>query len=235
MEDSWSAPVRRTAGYRHVATPAFAVGVGAALLLLVVDELTIPQAAALRTAAAGGVLLLGVLARTAISLGGVATADFVVRRGGTSAATELAARVHVSGMRLAGLVLGVTTLAAGSALWLATRAGVADRLVAVTVGACLTLRSPLFGKTWAAMTTAAGGGLVMLVAGYHLAVGPPGLVQLAPIAAALVCGVFLLIAESPALGAGFGGRLLRLLESTAVIAMMCAVAAAYGLLDAAVD
>jgi hypothetical protein len=212
------------------AAVAAVFGVAAAFLYVTTgydpEHLTGP-----RIAAAVAVVLLGLVSRVSIAQGGFATADFIVRNSGVIGADAIGSRLRAAEVRLAGIVLTLGVVATGSGWWLTSYGETADRLVAALVGVCLVLRSRLFEQTWPAVPLAVLGAGVVGVAGYHLVTDrPTGLMWLTPVAVASAFGALLAVLKGlpiRTVPSGPGRRLLYWGETTAMIAMICALANAF--------
>jgi type VII secretion integral membrane protein EccD len=207
-----------------------AAGVGAgAATLAGADPL-----AGVRVATAGAVLLVGVLPRLALSAGGLAGADYRVRRHGLLAGEELARRIAQSHTLLFGGVLGTAVLAAAGGGLLAASGSVWDRLLAAAVGLALVLRSRVFSQVPQIVPLRAagllllglsGGLVVQEVAARHpAAVGLPAVVMAGAVAACLVPRTEIARARLR--------QLLDRAEPVAVAAMVGLAAAALGGLGA---
>jgi hypothetical protein len=179
-------------------------------------------------AAVFGVLLLGLVSRVSIALGGFATADFLVCNRSVLGPDAIDRRMRAAELRLAGLILALGLVAAGSGWWLATYGGPADRLVAGLVGICLMLRSRLFDQTRAGIGLAVAGAICLGLAIYRLlADRPTGWLWLTPLAVAVAFGALLAVFKGLSAGGMPGGAARQLLywgETTAMIAMICALA-----------
>jgi hypothetical protein len=184
-----------------------------------------------RAAAAVAVILLGLVSRLSIAQGGFATADFIVRNSGVFGVDAIGSRLRTAELRLAGIVLTLGIVATGSGWWLTAYGGTADRLVAALVGVCLVLRSRLFERTWPAVPLAVAGAAGLGFAGYRLFTErPTGLMWLTPLAVALAFGALLAVLKglpTRNMPSGPGRQLLYWGETTAMIAMICALANAF--------
>ncbi|WP_238016521.1 hypothetical protein KZZ52_27835 [Dactylosporangium sp. AC04546] len=233
---SWLQQERnRRAPMRWYARPVAAAGAVLALAaggIALADRPDWPVPVVFRIGAVLAVMLLGALPRVAISAGGLATADFRVRSAGDDPG-EVAHRLRVAGRAFGWLVAAVTVAGASWAAWLALHGTPGDRILAVLVGVCLVVRSRLFDAGWAAAPAVAGAAVAVL--GLVRLVTEPGpLPGLLPTIAGVVTGAVLGTAHAVLSWQGRGRRrVLRWLEVTSVVAMICAAAVSIGLVDAA--
>src|SRR5690606_12055787 len=134
--DDWAAP--------HVAALVPVAGAGAvaaATALAGLDPMTGP-----RLAAVAAVLLVGVLPRASLTVGGLASADYLLRQQGHLSSEELAARIRRSSALLHGAIWGTATVAAAAGAVLAVIDSPWDRLLGGVVGVALLLRSRVFSQ-----------------------------------------------------------------------------------------
>lgn len=124
-----------------LAPVAAAGAVAAAAELAGLDPATGP-----RLAAVAAVLLVGVLPRASLTVGGLASADYLVRQQGRMSSEELTARIRRSSALLHGAIWGTAGVAVGSGVLLGLSASVWDRLLGVAVGLALLLRSRVFSQ-----------------------------------------------------------------------------------------
>jgi len=177
------------------------------------------------------VLLVGVLPRTSLTVGGLAGADYRVRNFGLVTADELAARIRqstallhggIAGVSVAGLAVGLV-LTAGTSTW--------DRLLGLCVGLALVLRSRVFSRVPHILPLRAAG-LVVLVAQALRAMreGPgagPGLVVLAALLATVLV-VLSAVPLSDVARARFK-QVLNVAEMAVVVALVAMAAGALGI------
>jgi type VII secretion integral membrane protein EccD len=146
----------------------------------------------LRLAAVLGVLLVGVLPRVSLIVGGLASADYQVRYVGVLDRDALVRRFHRSRAMLHGGVVGVVGTAAVAAYLLGERTGW-DRALAVATGAALLLRSRVFSQTPFIVPVRLAGLGVLVVQGLRFLQAAPQLrpwtVALGAFGAALLVGV----------------------------------------------
>ena len=102
--------------------------------------------AGVRLAAVAAVLVVGVLPRVSLTIGGLASADYRVRNHGLVTSEALAARIAQSDALLYGSLLGVAVLGAATGGLLAGSELLWDRLLGVMAGAALVLRSRVFSR-----------------------------------------------------------------------------------------
>lgn len=170
------------------------------------------------------VLVVGVLARVSLTVGGLAGEDYRVRRGGTVTADALGARIRESAALLYGglaaaCVTGVTAglvLTAGDALW--------DRLLGLAVGLGLVLRSRVFSRVPQIVPLRAAGLAVLAAQGLTVAARWP------VAAAGLAFTMLVLISAIPLSDVARARvkQLLNLAETAVVVAMVALLAGALG-------
>jgi hypothetical protein len=208
-----------------------AVGAAAAIGIAAFAHGGRPSGAVMRWVAVLAVLALGAIARLAVSMDGLASADYLVRTSGT-AGWERERRTAGARGRLTGAAVGVAAVAGAAGGWLAFAGVAIDHLVAVLVGLCLIVRSRLFQSALAAGSLVAAGGVVLVLGALHLVVNPPGALDaLVPLAAALVMDLVLNGTAAVPDGATVAERVLYRAESSAVTAMVCTAATAMGFSD----
>jgi type VII secretion integral membrane protein EccD len=101
---------------------------------------------AVRVAAVGAVLVVGVLPRLSLTIGGLAGDDYRVRTFGLVSDERLAARIRQSNALLQGTILGVAAVGGGAAALLVVTGDRWDRWLAALVGLALVLRSRVFSR-----------------------------------------------------------------------------------------
>ncbi|MET7401852.1 hypothetical protein ABZS66_51065 [Dactylosporangium sp. NPDC005572] len=215
------------------------IAAGAALLAVAVAGIVLadrpggPELTMFRVGAVLAVLLLGALPRVAISAGGLAAADFRVRSANEDPA-EVARRLRAAGRAFGWLAASAAVAGASWAGWLAVHGTPVDRVLVVLVGICLVVRSRLFDQGWAGAVPAVAGAVIVVVAVVRMVTDPGPLPGLLPTVAGVVTGAVLGTAQTLMSRHGPGRRrLLRWLEVTAVVAMVCAAAVSVGLVEAA--
>ena len=189
-----------------------------------------PSLPAMRVEVMLAVLALGVLPRFGVTLGGLAAADFLVRSRGDLSQAELSRRVRSSGMRLAGVALGLAVVASIGGYELAAHGGGADQLAATLAGLCMIVRSRLLERTWTGVALAVAG---LAVCFDQLIVEPStsGL-RVEPLVAAVLVGLLLAVMQTRrSRPSGGRMRMLHWAEATGVMAMVCTTAVASGLLS----
>ena len=206
---------------------AAGAGVGAAALAGA-DPL-----AGVRVVAVGAVLLVGVLPRVSLTVGGVASADYRVRQQGLVTGEELARRIGQSNALLYGGLLGTAALGTAAGALLVAGGTTWDRLLAVAVGAALVLRSRVFSRVPQIVPLRVAGLLVLALAGAAAADAVPALRPwTVPLAAAVVAGA--VVAGAVPLSEVARARVRQLLnraELGAVGAVVTLAAAALGGFD----
>lgn len=120
---------------------AAAGGVAATAELLGLDPLTGP-----RVAAVTAVLLVGVLPRASLTVGGLASADYLVRQHGQMSQSELTDRIRRSSALLHGAIWGTAGMVVTAAVLLALSDAPWDLVLGAVVGVALLLRSRVFSQ-----------------------------------------------------------------------------------------
>jgi type VII secretion integral membrane protein EccD len=180
--------------------------------------------AGVRVDAVLAVLVVGVLVRVSLTVGGLAGEDYRVRRGGMVTAEALAARIRQStallygGLAaacLAGAVTGLV-LTSGDALW--------DRLLGLATGLGLLLRSRVFSRVPQIVPLRVAGLAVLAAQGLEVA-------QRWPVVTAVMASTVLVTASAVPLSDVARARvkqLLNLAELAVVVAMIALLAGALG-------
>jgi type VII secretion integral membrane protein EccD len=142
----------------HVAALAMAAGAG----VLTASAATIwPPLTPARLAGALAVLVIGVLPRVSVSVGGLATADYRVRKSALITQQDLADRVRESNALLFGGILGAALVGALAGAELTGSGSVWDRLFGLSVAAGLLLRSRVFSQIQHIAPLRAAGAIVL--------------------------------------------------------------------------
>jgi len=170
------------------------------------------------------VLVVGVLARVSLTVGGLAGEDYRVRRGGMVTADALGARVRQSAAVLygglgaaclAGVAAGLV-LSAGETLW--------DRLLGLAAGLGLVLRSRVFSRVPQIVPLRVAGLAVLAAQALEVA-------RRWPVAAAVLASTVLVAASTVPLSDVARARvkqLLNLAELAVVVAMVALLGGALG-------
>lgn len=189
--------------------------------------------AGVRVAAVAAVLVVGVLPRVSLTVGGLASADYRVRNQGLVTAGELTRRVTQSSALLYGGVLGAAVIGAASGVLLAASSSTWDRLLGVAVGVALLLRSRVFSRVPQILPLRIAGLLVLAVAA---ALAVDRVPELRPwwvaLAAAVLTGA--VVVSAVPLSEVARARVKQLLnraELLAVVAVVVLAAAALGGFD----
>lgn len=101
---------------------------------------------ALRVAGPVAILLVGVLPRTSLTVGGLASADYQVRRAGLVTHEQLLKLIHRSGSLLTGALAAMAVIALACSVLLGQADNLWDRWLAALLGVGLLLRSRLFSR-----------------------------------------------------------------------------------------
>jgi hypothetical protein len=209
---------------------SFAAIVGLAYVVWAVGPW--PSVPTLRIEVMLAVLGLGVLPRLDVTLGGLATADFLVQSVDARNRDALAHRARSAWMRLAGCAVGLAVVVAVGGCGLAAHGNATDQLVAALAGLCLLVRSRIFDQTFVAVALSVAGLAACLS---QLFVEPStSTPRVEPLVAAVTAGAVLAVVHMRRPGRGQAGRrMLHRLEVTAVIATVATTAAASGLFPTA--
>ncbi len=250
----WTAAVYQQAAYQQLeSVPAFASAVVGATLATVAARLVTPLAvgqlamlvavaaaavpgaafgntsAAVRLVAVGAVLVVGVLPRLSLTIGGLAGDDYRVRTFGLVSAERLAARIRQSNALLQGAILGVATVGGGAATVLIVTGDRWDRWLATLVGLALVLRSRVFSRVPHVVPLRAVGLAVLATQGFLT------LRDALPAAGAvLAAAVALVVLSAVGLSEVTRARVkqtLNIAEAVAVVAMIAIAAGALGAYD----
>jgi type VII secretion integral membrane protein EccD len=171
------------------------------------------------------VLVVGVLARVSLTVGGLAGEDYRVRRGGMVTADALGARIRQSAALLygglgaacvTGAVAALVLTTTGEALW--------DRLLGLAVGLGLVLRSRVFSRVPQVVPLRVAGLAVLAAQGLEVA-------RRWPVTAAVLASTVLVTASGLPLSDVARARVRRLLnlaELAVVVVMTALLAGALG-------
>lgn len=221
-----------------LATPhlaGFAVLAGAAVIaavgLQLWDQLTFP-----RLEGVLAVLFVGVLPRVSMSVGGLATADYQIRKAAVITQQELVERIRQSSMLLLGGLLGVATVGLLAGVSLAYADSVADQLLGVAVGVGLLLRSRVFSRVLQMALLRVAGVVVLAAQGLRLGSLPEVRPWFAMLVAAIAAGlVALSAAPLSEITHARVKRVLNWTESVVIITLIALAAAALGVYDMVAD
>jgi hypothetical protein len=186
---------------------------------------------AVRVTAVGSVLVVGVLPRLSLTIGGLAGDDYRVRTFGLVSAERLAARIRQSNALLHGAILGVATVGAGAATLLIATGDRWDRWLAALVGFGLVLRSRVFSRVPHVVPLRAVGLAVLGALGFLVLRGATpaaGALLAVPVALA---ALLLVVASSIRLSEVTRARMKQILniaEAATVVAMTATAAGALG-------
>lgn len=178
--------------------------------------------AGLRVVAVAAVLLVGVLPRVSLTVGGLATADYRVRNQGLVTGAELARRIEQSNALLYGGVLGAAVLGAGSGAALAVSDSGWDRLFGVAVGVALVLRSRAFSRIPQILPLRVAGLLVLTMQGARAVQETPALRPWSVALATLLAAGLVAVSAVP-LSEVARARVKQLLNRAELVAMVAVV------------
>jgi type VII secretion integral membrane protein EccD len=189
--------------------------------------------AGVRVVAIAAVLLVGVLPRASLTVGGLASADYRVRNHGLLTGEELALRIAQSSALLYGSVVSAAVIGLLCGVLLAVNGAGWDRLLGTALGLALVLRSRVFSRIPQIVPLRVAGLGVLGVQAVSAAVQLPALVPwLVPIAAA---AALLMVALSAVplsdVARARVKQLLNRAETVVVIAAFALAAAALGVFD----
>lgn len=212
----------------HLAAASLLAGAGVvagAAALVGIDPLH-----AVRLIAVASVLVVGVLPRASLTIGGLASADYRVRNHGLVTGAELSRRIEQSGALLYGGLIGLSVAGVTSGVLLALTGSGWDRALGTTVGLALVLRSRVFSRVPQILPLRIAGLVVVAVHGVQAAHQVPGLTRwVVPIAAAVVTLVAVLSAVPLSdVARARVKQLLNRAELVLVVAMVTLAVAAVG-------
>jgi len=214
-----------------LATPhlaALAVSTGAIVVAAVVANWD-PTAVA-RVLGVLAVLAVGALPRAAVSAGGLAAADYQVRKAALMTRQELAERVRLGTGLLMGAIVATAAVGALAGVRLAYAEPVWDRLLALAIGVGLLLRSRVFSRIRHMVPLRLAGAVVLAAHAVRIAsldgIRPWFVVLVAVSAAAVVALSAVPLSD---IGRARVKRILNWTESIVVIAMIALCAAGLGL------
>jgi type VII secretion integral membrane protein EccD len=228
------------AAIARLATAAVTVYLAAVVLLFVAG---LPAAAfallgwepmaALRLDAVLAVLMVGVLPRTSLTVGGLAGADYRVRNAGKVTGEELAARIRQSTELLHGGIAAVSVIGVVAGLVLTLAPSTWDRVLGLTVGLALVLRSRVFSRVPHILPVRLAGLFVLVAQGLlaaREAVELGGWI-IAVAAGLAVLGVALSAVDLSDVARARIKRLLNLAEMAVVVCMVAVAAGALGVYE----
>jgi type VII secretion integral membrane protein EccD len=189
--------------------------------------------AGVRVAGLAAVLVVGVLPRVSLTVGGLASADYRVRTHGLVAGAELAGRIARSGALLSGGLIGTALVGVAGGVLLAGSGSGWDRLLGTAVGLALVLRSRVFSRVPQIVPLRVAG-LAVLAAqgGYAVQLSAALRPWAVPIAAGLAAGMVAVSAVPLSeVARARAKQLLNRAELVVVVAVVALAAAALGLFD----
>jgi type VII secretion integral membrane protein EccD len=189
--------------------------------------------AGVRVAALAAVLVVGVLPRVSLTVGGLASADYRVRTHGLVGGAELAGRIAQSSALLSGGLIGTALAGVAGGVLLAGSGSGWDRLLGTAVGLALLLRSRVFSRIPQIVPLRAAGLAVLAVQGGY-AVQQSAALQpwVVAIAAGLAAGAVAVSAVPLSeVARARAKQLLNRAELVVVVAVVALAAAALGLFD----
>ncbi|HET8684451.1 MAG TPA: type VII secretion integral membrane protein EccD, partial [Micromonosporaceae bacterium] len=186
---------------------------------------------AVRVAAVFAVLLVGILPRTSLAVGGLAGADYRVRNFGLVTAGELAARIRQGTALLHGGIAGVSVAGLAAGLVLTTGASTWDRLLGLCVGLALVLRSRVFSRVPHILPLRTAGLVVLVAQALRAVREDPGARPWLVVLAALLTTVLVVLSAVPLSDVARARfkQVLNVTEMTVVVAMVAVAAGALGI------
>jgi type VII secretion integral membrane protein EccD len=139
------------------------------------------------------VIVVGALPRLSLSVGGLASADYLVRSGGQMPSNSLTDRLGRSGASLVGALMGIGMLTAIACVRLAFIDSYWDRALGILLAITLLLRSRAFSQVWHVLPLRVAGVVGLVAQGYGLVSYAPGLRLWVPLVAAVAAVIFVLI------------------------------------------
>ncbi len=211
---------------------AFSVVVLVALgVHVVVDVAAVPSDQSLRVLPVLGLLVVGVLPRVSLSVGGLASADYRVRHVGQLDLQTLRRRYRASNAILIGSLTGIAAVvvAAGVELDLSGRPW--DRTLALALGAAALLRARLFSRTQHVLPLRIAGLAVAVVAVVRHVGSDASLVPYLLPVTVVVAGIALGLAAVPIseITRARVKRTLNLVEFLVIVTLLVVCAGALGL------
>lgn len=225
------------AGVARLLTPAVtghlafaAVVLAAALVQLVADALSLPLDQVRRVLPVLALLMLGVVPRVSLSVGGLASADYRVRHVGRLEMPALRARYRASNAILIGTALGISVVVAVVAFVLLGDGDPWDRELAVVLGLALAMRSRLFSRIQHMVSLRVIGWLVLIVAAYRWTVAHPDFLPwaVAGFAVVMAAGVGLASTTMSEISRARVKRVLNLVEYLVIIVLLVVMVGALG-------
>jgi type VII secretion integral membrane protein EccD len=207
---------------------------GAAGIAVAVTDLAgADPLAAVRLVTVGAVLLVGVLPRLSLTVGGLATADYRVRHHGLVTSEQLGRRIEASNALLYGSLLGAAVVGTVGGCLLATSGSGWDTALGTVVGVALMLRSRVFSRVPQIVPLRVAGLAVLAAHGVRAVAETPSLRPWTVVAAAATVGLVIAVSAIP-LSEVARARVKQLLNRTelaVVAALVPLAAAALGLFD----
>jgi type VII secretion integral membrane protein EccD len=178
------------------------------------------------------VLVVGVLPRVSLTLGGLASADYRVRTFGLVDAADLADRIRQSTALLYGAIGAVAAIGSATALVLTFSGDVWDRILGTAIGLGLLLRSRAFSRIPHVLPLRTAGVAVLVGQGlWVIREYPEGSFAVAGVAAAVTAIVALSAVRLSDVARARLKQMLNLAETFVVIATIAIIGGALGIYD----
>jgi type VII secretion integral membrane protein EccD len=191
-------------------------------------DITVPR----RVAAVLAVLVIGALPRAAVSVGGLATADYRVRKSQLLTQQEIAARVRQSNALLFGGLVGIAVVGILAGVGLAYSHDGWDRLLGLAVGVGFLLRSRVFSRVLHMSPLRVAGVVVLAAQGVRIG-SLPEVRPWLPVLVAVAGGLLVALGAAPLsdITRARVKRALNWTESVVVVVTIALAAAGLGLYD----
>lgn len=225
------------AGLARLLTPAVtghlafaAVILAAGVIELVADSTSLPVDQVRRVLPVLALLMLGVVPRVSLSVGGLASADYRVRHVGRLDMPALRARYRASNAVLIGTCLGICAVVGVIAVVLLGDGEPWDRELAVVLGLALAMRSRLFSRIQHMVALRVTGWLVLLYAAYVWAATHVDFLPwvVAAVALVMAAGIALGSTNMSEISRARVKRLLNLVEYLVIVVLLVVMVGALG-------
>lgn len=212
------------------------VAFAAVLLVAALGEVlagvtSIPAAQERRVIPVLAILVIGVLPRVSLSVGGLASADYRVRHVGRLSAQSLKARYRDSNAVLVGSLVGISVVVAAAALVIDGSAW--DRTLALSLAVAAILRSRLFSRTQHMLPLRLAGLVIIAGIGMRWAIGQHDLMIWIPVivVAAMAAGIGLASLPLSQITRARVKRVLNIVEFLVVVDLLVVLCGAMGIYD----
>ncbi|MGJ9414324.1 type VII secretion integral membrane protein EccD [Aeromicrobium sp. CF4.19] len=180
-----------------------------------------------------GLLVVGILPRVSLSVGGLASADYRVRHVGTLDLAALRFRYRSSNAILVGALVGISAVVVAAGAWLDVSGEPWDRTLALALAAAAVMRSRLFSRTQHVVPLRVAGVAVAALAAVRLVAQDtqwvPYLIPVTVVAAAVAYGLAALSISE--ITRARVKRTLNIVEFLAIVTLLVLLAGAVGIYD----